>query len=312
MSGKFHLIIPAKDEGMRLDRFLRALKSDLTQGQIQKLLRQGDIRINGKKVEANARLEAGQELKLPPFLRGENKEKPTVKMPDNLVKKIRSWVIYQDQDMIALNKPPGLAVQGGSKTGQHLDAWLDALADGKERPRLVHRLDKDTSGVLLLARNRKSAAYLTSAFRGREVEKIYWAVVVGVPAPLQGEINAPLAKRRDREGEKMAVAKDGDQALTLYRVLDQAGQKLALLELSPHTGRTHQLRAHCQYIGHPILGDPKYGGEDRFLKPAGLSDSLHLHARQIRLRGLNGKILTIKAELPEEMAKTLAYFNFTA
>jgi 23S rRNA pseudouridine955/2504/2580 synthase len=225
---------------------------------------------------------------------------------------IRSLVIYKDDDVIALNKPAGLAVQGGTKTSRHIDAMLDALRFGaKERPRLVHRLDRDTSGVLLLARGAQAAARLGKAFQGRQVRKIYWALVAGTPAVEKGRIDLPLGKRPGAKGERMAADREGKKAATLYSVLESAGHAAAWLALWPLTGRTHQLRVHCAAIGHPILGDGKYGGEAAFLPAEGVPKQLHLHARELVLPHPSGRgELRIAADLPPHMAQSWKLFGF--
>ena len=216
---------------------------------------------------------------------------------------MRAAVIYRDDDLIALNKPPGLPVQGGSKVGRHLDGLLGALRfEAKEAPRLVHRLDRDTSGILLLARHAAAARDLTALFRSRELRKLYWALVVGVPKPAQGRIDAPLAKRRVGDGERVvATAEGGQRAITDYALIEAAGRRLSWLALMPRTGRTHQLRAHAASVfGHPVVGDGKYGGEAAF--PAGFEPRLHLHARALELpRPGNKAPLVLTAPLPLHM-----------
>jgi 23S rRNA pseudouridine955/2504/2580 synthase len=225
---------------------------------------------------------------------------------------IRSAVLHKDDDLIVIDKPAGLAVQGGTNTERHLDALLDALRfDGQERPRLVHRLDRDTSGVLVLARSAAAAAKLAQAFRGRETRKIYWAAVVGAPRPRQGRIDQPLAKLPGPAGERVAPdEEDGKRAVTYYRTVSHAGDKIAWVALQPVTGRTHQLRAHAVALGTPILGDGKYGGGAAH--PAGVPQArkLHLHARALRLPHPSGGKLTVSAPLPPHMRETWAFFGF--
>jgi 23S rRNA pseudouridine955/2504/2580 synthase len=222
-------------------------------------------------------------------------------------------VIYRDDDVIALNKPAGLAVQGGTKTTRHLDAMLDALRFGsKERPRLVHRLDRDTSGVLLLARSARVAAKLGKTFQGRDVRKMYWALVAGVPEVSRGRIDLPVAKRLGRRGERMtADAQEGKRAVTLYSVIETAAKKASWLALWPLTGRTHQLRVHCAAMGHPIIGDAKYGGKSAFLAAEGVARRLHLHARALCLPHPSGKgEIRVVADLPGHMAESWDLFGF--
>jgi 23S rRNA pseudouridine955/2504/2580 synthase len=220
-------------------------------------------------------------------------------------------VIARGKDWIVLNKPPGLATQGGTKTVQHLDRLLDGLADEKgQRPKLVHRLDKDTSGVLLVARTARAAGHFTKAFSGRTARKVYWALVVGVPSVQEGVIDAPLAKQPGSGGEKMHVdEKDGLPARTRYRQIDRAGNRATWVELQPMTGRTHQLRAHMAAIGHPIVGDAKYGGAAAFLT-GGISRKMHLHARRLRIDGTDGKAIDQTADLPDHFSETLATLGF--
>jgi 23S rRNA pseudouridine955/2504/2580 synthase len=318
MSGVEIRVVAAGEADMRLDRWFRLHFPDLGHGRLQKLLRTGQVRIDGRRAKANARLEAGAEIRVPPL--GEapppaadrSKEKP---LGDADIAFIRSLVLYRDDDVIALDKPPGLAVQGGTGTHRHVDGMLEGLRFGaEEAPRLVHRLDRDTSGVLLLGRSRAAAAALGKVFRGREARKIYWAIVVGVPDPRQGRIDLAIAKLPGRAGEKMAVDREaGQRAITDFRVLESAGRRLAWLALWPQTGRTHQLRVHCAAIGCPVLGDGKYGGQDAFIAGQGLSRKLHLHAREITTpHPTTGKPLIVRAPLPAHMRETWSFFGFDA
>jgi 23S rRNA pseudouridine955/2504/2580 synthase len=223
---------------------------------------------------------------------------------------VRDMVIHEDRDAFVLNKPPGLATQGGTKTTHHLDRLLEGLADERGRPKLVHRLDKDTSGALLVARTARAAGHFAKAFSGRTARKLYWAIVAGVPDAPEGVIDAPLAKQPGTGGEKMHVDhEEGLPAKTRWRVIDRAGNRAAWIELQPLTGRTHQLRAHMASLGHPIVGDAKYGGADAFLT-GGVSRKLHLHARQIRIDAPGGGKIDVTAELPAHFAETLAMLGF--
>ncbi len=244
---------------------------------------------------------------------GQKKPRPAPQPGPRDAEFMRSLVIHRDDAVIAINKPAGLAVQGGSGTTRHLDAMLDALRFGaKERPRLVHRLDRDTSGVLLLARNAAVAARLGKAFSGRDMRKIYWALVVGAPAVDAGRIDLALGKRPGRHGEQMAPDRaEGKSAITLYRVIEAAGNAAAWLALWPRTGRTHQLRVHCAAIGHPIVGDGKYGGAAAFLPGGAVARALHLHARELRLGHPTGRgELHLVAPLPPHMAESWTTFGF--
>src|SRR6185437_11205791 len=310
--------VAADEAGLRLDRWFQRHFPDLSHSALQKLLRTGQVRLDGKRVEAGDRVEPGQTVRLPPSVTTAPppaaKARPAVS--DRDAAEIRRLVIHRDAEVIALNKPPGLAVQGGTGTERHIDGMLDALRFGyDERPRLVHRLDKDTSGLLLIARTGLAAKRLGESFRDRETEKLYWAVVVGVPLRAEGAIDLPLAKRpgaRDRETMQVDH-EEGQKALSHFRVLDRAGDRAALLALWPRTGRTHQLRVHCAEIGCPILGDRKYGGEEALLSAVADSRRLHLHARRLTLPHPSGKgTLRLQAEPPAHFKRTLEAFGFSA
>lgn len=307
------------EAGLRLDRWFRERFPGITFGQLQKWLRTGQVRVDGKRVKTGARLEVGQQVRVPPL--GHAAPKTVEKLPPRAprpatsdeAKALKERVIFRNQAIIALDKPAGLAVQGGTKLDRHLDAMLDALRfDGKERPRLVHRLDRDTSGVLLLARTRVAAQELTKAFRARETRKIYLAITVGCPRPHQGKIDLALAKAGGPGQEKMvADAETGARAVTMFSVLDNAGQKVALVALMPVTGRTHQLRAHMAAISTPILGDGKYGGREAFIgAEMGVESRLHLHAARLEIPDGKGKILHFEAPLPPHFKAALSAFGF--
>lgn len=308
-------IVSADDDDIRLDRWFKRHYPQVTHVNLVKLLRKGDVRVDGKKIEASFRVNKGQEIRLPPFIDKIEKrpEKEHGDIPPEELRDLQKSVLYEDDFVIAINKRPGLAVQGGTSTHLHVDGMLDAL-QGKynERPKLVHRLDKDTSGVLLLARSARAANRLMKEFQGRETKKVYWAVVKGVPSPREGKISFPIAKMPGAGGEKMAVNPEGDKALTIYSTLDTAGLDIALLELQPVTGRTHQLRVHCAAMQTPILGDGKYGGKEALVQGAGVSRKLHLHARAITFLHPKKGPMTIKAPLPKHMEETLKFFNFDA
>ena len=306
----------------RLDRFLRRRFPTLTQGALQKLCRTGQIRVDGHRVEASARLMAGQAVRVPPLPAAPAETEtrtPGVTPAD--IKEMERMVLHRDDQLIVLNKPSGLATQGGPGITRHLDGMLDALRpDGGHRPRLVHRLDRDTSGVIVLARSPGIAAKLAAAFRSRDVTKTYWAVVAGNPVPEDGQIDQPLKRVSSAFGERTVVTdrrdKDGQRAYTNYRLLDTAGRKLAWLELQPLTGRTHQLRVHCVSLGTPIVGDEKYaeprdnGSGGSFVE--GLSDRLHLHARSLSLPHPAGGTLEVSAGLPPHMRATFETLGFQA
>lgn len=300
MSGVEIIKIKQEDDGIRLNRWFLKYYPGLTLGRLQKLLRTKQIKVNGAKVEANARLLAGQEIRIPPL---DNEKKEITK--DNLSKAdtqyIAQQVIYKDDNIIVLNKPSGLAVQGGTNTIRHIDGLLEGLKFGlSEKPKLVHRIDKDTSGILVLARNRKMADVLTKAFREHTLQKTYLALTRGVPKKESGEIKAPLEKVDGR----VQVIEGGKPAVTTYEVLDAVGDKFALVAASPLTGRTHQIRAHLEYIGTPIWGDDKYFGNARD-KNKLLSLKLHLHAYKIDLSSVYGKKMIVKAALPSYFKESL-------
>lgn len=317
MSGVETLTIAPEDADTRLDRWFRKHYPALGHGRLEKLLRTGQVRVDGKRVKANHRLEAGQAVRVPPL--GDldspppSKPAPRPKADPKLESMLRDAVLYRDDEVLAINKPAGLAVQGGTGTIVHVDALLDALTfEAKERPRLVHRLDKDTSGVLLLARTAAAARWLTAAFRAKDAEKLYWAVTAGIPKPREGRIDLPIAKLPGRRGEKMDIdEEEGKRSITDFTVVEAIGKQAAFVAMRPVTGRTHQLRVHMQAIGTPILGDGKYGGQAALLAGDGLSRKLHLHARQITLKRPNGKLLTITAPLPPHMAQSWAFFGFS-
>jgi 23S rRNA pseudouridine955/2504/2580 synthase len=310
-------VLPEESE-TRLDRWFKRHFPTVGHGLLEKWLRGGQVRVDGKRVKANHRLEGGETVRIPPLPADDApktgaKIKPRPPVDEKTAEMLRDAVLYRDDDVIVLNKPPGLAVQGGTgMADKHLDAMLDALMfDRDERPRLVHRLDKDTSGVLLLGRTAQATAKLAAAFKSRKARKCYWALVVGVPKIAQGRIDAALAKMPGRAGEKMAVDEDdGKHAVTYYRIVDNALKRTAWLELEPRTGRTHQLRAHCTLLGTPILGDGKYGAAEAFIAGTGISRKLHLHARALRLPHPKGGLLEVVAPLPDHMAGSFEFFGF--
>ncbi len=322
-----HRIVAEDEADIRLDRWLRRHFPSLTQGVLQKLCRTGQVRVDGKRVETATRLAPGQSVRIPPIPTPTTTPKPAPELAPELIREAESMVLYKDEHIIVLDKPPGLPTQGGPGIRKHVDMMLDALRYGSEhRPRLVHRLDRDTSGLLVVARTPGVAAKLAASFRSRGVEKTYWAVVTGRPVPVEGRIDAPLVKREGFRGERVALATDDDpdadqaHAITDYRTLDHAGRKLAWLELQPLTGRTHQLRVHCAGLGAAILGDEPYGlmqydhlGVRRnSALVEGLSNALHLHARRVSLPHPDGGTLTLEAELPAHMRATFHTLGFTA
>lgn len=306
----------APDEAdQRLDRWFKRHFPAVAHGQLSKLLRTGQIRVDGKRAKANQRLEAGQSVRIPP-LGDAQPHKQFAKPPRRDTEtgaELVEAVLYRDDEMIAINKPAGLAVQGGSGTTRHIDGALDSLRFGaSERPRLVHRLDKDTSGVLVLARSQRAARRLTHAFRAKSALKVYWALVVGEPKPASGQIDLPIGKLPGRAGEKMAVDREnGQTAITRYVTLEKLGRRAALVALYPVTGRTHQLRVHMEAIGTPILGDGKYGGAEAFLQGEGVSRKLHLHARAIRIPDEDGVPVEVIAPLQDHMIRSFEFFGLS-
>jgi 23S rRNA pseudouridine955/2504/2580 synthase len=303
------------DDGIRLDRWFKRHMPEVSFNIVSRWARTGQLRVDGKRAAPGERIEAGQTIRVPPpeaaparTPRPERRREPLSAEEAELV---RDMVIHEDANAFVLNKPPGLATQGGTKTHHHLDRLLDGLADEEgSRPKLVHRLDKDTSGALLVARTARAAGHFAKAFSGRTARKVYWALVVGVPSVDQGSIDAPLAKQPGTGGEKMHVdAEGGLAAKTLYRVIDRAGNRAAWVELQPLTGRTHQLRAHMAAIGHSIVGDAKYGGAEAFLT-GGISRKLHLHARRLRIDSPAGGAIDVTAALPPHFGESLATLGF--
>jgi len=304
--------VAADDDGVRLDRWFKRHLPQIGFATVSRWARTGQIRVDGKRADPADRLSVGQVLRVPPG--GESAERgPRARKPltEEQIALAESMVISKDRAAIVLNKPPGLATQGGSGTFSHVDGLLDAYAEDGPRPRLVHRLDKDTSGVLLIARTPGSAAYFSKRFSGRSARKIYWALVIGVPEVADGLIDLPLAKQPGTGGEKMMVDKSGEgqSARSRYRVIDRAGNRACWVELQPLTGRTHQLRVHMAAIGHPIVGDGKYGGQDAFLSGS-ISRKMHLHARRLIIDHPDGDLIDVRAELPEHFAASLAQLGF--
>jgi 23S rRNA pseudouridine955/2504/2580 synthase len=307
------LRVTEEDDGIRLDRWFRRNLPDISFGQISRWARTGQLRLDGKRAAPGDRIEAGQTVRVPP----QSEEAPAPKktrpqrptLTDDEIEFVRSLVIEEDAAAFVLNKPPGLATQGGTKTKDHLDRLLDGLCEGA-RPKLVHRLDKDTSGALLVARTPRAAAFFAKAFSGRTARKVYWALVMDVPAIPDGMIELPLAKQPGTGGEKIHVDEaEGLPAKTRYRVIERAGNRAAWVELQPHTGRTHQLRVHMAAIGHPIVGDGKYAGQDAFLTGS-ISRKLHLHARRLRIDHPDGGQIDATAPLPEHFAASMAALGF--
>jgi 23S rRNA pseudouridine955/2504/2580 synthase len=302
--------VTADEGGMRVDRFLEARFPGLSFSHIQRIIRKGELRVNGKRAKPKDRLQTGQAVRIPPLKLDAPKPSTPGSEADAKTREfLRSITLHEDADVLVLNKPMGLAVQGGSGTTRHLDGMLEVLRDAQgQRPRLVHRLDKDTAGCLLVAKTRFAASALAKTFRSRSARKIYWALVVGVPKPHQGRISTFLAKEEREDDSFMRIARHGEEgashAITYYAVVDTAAQQLAWLSLKPVTGRTHQLRAHMAHIGHPIVGDPKYFSKENWELPGGMQNRLHLLARRIVVPHPRGGTIDMTAPLPPHMKQS--------
>ncbi len=300
--------ISSDDDDIRVDRWFKRHMEEVPFNVVSRWARTGQLRLDGKRVTPGNRIQEGQVLRVPP---AEIERPGRVAKPRSLLSKdqidfVQELVIHKDKSAIVVNKPPGLATQGGSKTSTHLDGLLDGLTfDAKSRPRLVHRLDKDTSGAILLARSPGAASFFSKRFSGRTARKVYWALIMGVPEIADGIIELPLSKQPGSGGEKMHVDEEnGQSAKSRYRIIERAGNRACWVELQPFTGRTHQLRVHMAAIGHPIIGDGKYGGKDAFLTGA-ISRKMHLHARRLRIEHPDGHKLDVKAGLPEHFADSM-------
>ncbi|SEN37646.1 23S rRNA pseudouridine955/2504/2580 synthase [Sphingomonas gellani] len=303
------------DDGIRVDRWFKRHLPDTSFTLVAKWARTGQLRLDGARVGPGDRIETGQVLRVPPAeaapaatARPQRQRPP---LTEDEAAFARDMVIHKDNAALVLNKPPGLATQGGTKTTAHVDGLLDAVQfEAEGRPKLVHRLDKDTSGALLVARSARAAAFFAKTFSGRTAKKVYWALVVGVPSIDDGTIELPIAKQPGTGGEKMHVDEaEGQAARSRYRVIERAGNRAAWVELQPFTGRTHQLRVHMAAIGHPIVGDGKYGGPAAFLT-GGISRKMHLHSRRIRVDHPDTGPIDVEAELPTHFAESLASLGF--
>jgi 23S rRNA pseudouridine955/2504/2580 synthase len=318
-AGVQNVKVTADENGMRVDRFFEARFPGLSFSHIQRIIRKGEVRVNGKRTQPKARLEAGQAMRIPPLKLEAPKPRDDAPAAQKDRHFLKSITLYEDDDVLVLNKPMGLAVQGGSGTTRHIDGMLGALRGSHpdaQRPRLVHRLDKDTAGCLLVAKTRFAAAALGKTFRSRSARKIYWALVAGVPKPAQGRVSTFLAKQEVEEDSFMRIAKHGDKdavhAVTYYAVVETAAQKLAWISLKPVTGRTHQLRAHMAHVGNPIIGDPKYFNIENWELPGGMQDKLHLLARRIAVPHPRGGTIDVSAPLPPHMEQSWNLLGFDA
>lgn len=316
MSGVQIKTVKEDEVGMRLDRWFKTHFPELRHGDLEKCLRKGQIRVAGGRVKANRRLEIGEEIRVPPIQSEPRSSKPSQFKPED-ASAVRDMIIFEDDEMLAINKPFGLAVQGGTNTKRHLDGMLASLEKDGERPRLVHRLDKDTGGLMLLAKTRQAAQRLGDAFKAHDIEKTYWALAAGAPRPRQGTIDMPIAKRMIRIGEgeeERVIPADGEgskKAITDYQTIDEAGYDVAFLAMRPVTGRTHQLRVHAAAVGSPIIGDGKYGGTRASLE--GVSGNLHLFCRTMTFpHPKTRRKMTLTAPLSGHMLETWKFFAFDA
>src|ERR1700761_7520584 len=304
------VVVTADEDNMRVDRFLEARFPGLSFSHIQRIVRKGELRVNGKRADSKDRLEAGQSVRIPPLRLDAPKAATALSdAEERTLQQLKEMTLFEDDDVLVLNKPAGLAVQGGSGTTRHVDQMLEVMRDAKgQKPRLVHRLDKETSGCLLIAKTRFAATALTGSFRHRSARKIYWALVAGVPKPKQGRISTYLAREEGEEDTIMRIAAHGDEgashAVTYYAVVETSAQKLAGVALKPVTGRTHQLRAHMAHIDHAIIGDPKYFNKENWELPGGLQKRLHLLARRIVIPHPRGGVIDATAPLPPHMLQS--------
>ncbi|MXQ09873.1 RluA family pseudouridine synthase [Microvirga makkahensis] len=311
------LVVEPDEADMRVDRFLVARFPQLAFTHIQRIVRKGELRVDGKRAQPSDRLAAGQKVRIPPLKLDQPRPVSRSAAKDQGDREfLKSITLYEDKDVLIINKPMGLAVQGGSGTTRHVDGLLECMRDAEgQKPRLVHRLDKDTAGCLVIAKTRFAASTMAKSFRSRTTRKIYWALVAGVPRVRQGRVSTYLAKEGEEGDARMKVARHGDEgashALTYYAVIDTAAQKLAWLSLKPVTGRTHQLRAHTAHIGHPIVGDPKYFDIENWELPGGIQNKLHLLARRIVIaHPRTGKPIDVTAPLPPHMQQSFNLLGF--
>jgi 23S rRNA pseudouridine955/2504/2580 synthase len=319
MAGIEHMKVEPGEAGMRLDRWFKLHYPGLGFGHLQKLLRSGQVRVDGGRAKSDTRVEPGQTIRVPPLDVDRKSDAPltarTIRSQDD-AEVLARMLLHEDEKVLVFDKPAGLAVQGGSGVTRHVDGMLEALRNRKgEKPRLVHRLDRDTSGVLVVARSRLAAMKLGEAFRGRDAKKTYWALVKGVPKKAKGRISSWLVKEPGPDGDRVRTARHGeagaDHAISNYRLVEQAGTTLSWLEMEPHTGRTHQLRVHAAHIGCPIIGDPKYFEADQNWEfPGGIQNRLHLHARRIVIPHPGGGMLDVTAPLPPHMVQSWNLLGF--
>lgn len=315
MSAVQHRQVSADEEGMRLDRWFTRHFPQLGFGRLQKLIRNGEVRVDKARVQTSTRLAEGQTIRIPP-IDDPGTVRP-VRVNEEDVRFLEDIILHEDDDIYVFNKPHGLAVQGGSGTVRHLDGLLKNLPNKQgEAPRLVHRLDRDTSGCLVVAKTAAAATHFGAVFRSRSARKIYWAIVAGNPTPRQGEISCFLAKQSTEDGEQMVVVRNGApgavHSSSYYSTTDTASRRFAWVTLKPVTGRTHQLRVHMAQLGTPIIGDPRYFNIENWMPAPGLGEGLHLHARRLVLPLRNGKKLDVSAPLPPHMRQSFEALGFDA
>jgi 23S rRNA pseudouridine955/2504/2580 synthase len=319
MAGVEQITVGKDEQGMRLDRWFKVHFPGLGFGHLQKLLRSGQVRVDGGRVKADTRVEPGQTVRIPPLgvdKKGEENLTGHSIRNQGDADVLAKMLLHEDDKVFVFNKPAGLAVQGGSGVTRHVDDMLEAWRNKKgEKPRLVHRLDRDTSGVLVVARTRLAAMKLAEAFRARETKKTYWVLVKGVPRKREDKISTWLVKEQTPDGDRMRIAKHGedgaDHAVSYYRVIEQAGQTMCWLEMEPYTGRTHQLRVHAAHIGNPIIGDPKYFEADTNWEfPGGIQNRLHLHARRILIPHPDKGVIDVTAPMPPHMRQSWNLIGF--
>jgi len=316
MNEVLNIEVNPSEDGMRLDRWFKTHYPNLGHVQLQKLLRSGQVRVDGGRVKANSRVAVTQIVRVPPIdesapRQAISNKKMKITVAD--IEEVKSWVLYRDDYLFVINKPSGLAAQGGSGMTRHVDGLLDSLKlKNGERPRLVHRLDKDTSGVMLIARSRKAATWYTEVFKSKEAQKLYWALVVGKPKLDKGIITLPLIKSSGAKGDKVIVdQEEGRYTRTAYRILESAGQKISWLAFQPVTGRTHQIRVHAtEGLQTPIVGDGKYGGAISYIDGMPSSKQMHLHARAIVLPNFSGGMLEVLAPPPDHFKESCQFLGF--
>jgi 23S rRNA pseudouridine955/2504/2580 synthase len=313
VSGIRQQVVARDEDGMRLDRWFATHFPQVTFGHLQKLIRTGQVRVDKGRAKTSTRLESGQVIRVPPIDPATEAAAPKVVSRD--AEFLRVLILYEDDELYVFNKPHGLASQGGSGTKRHMDGLLRSLPNAKgETPRLVHRLDRDTSGCLLVAKTKAAASHFGAVFRTRSARKIYWAVVVGAPHPRQGSISCFLAKQGVGDGEQMVVVENGTpgavHSMSYYSTTDTAADRFAWVTLKPVTGRTHQLRVHMAQLGTPIFGDPRYFNIENWETPTGLGQGLHLHARRLSVPLRSGKRLDVSAPLPPHMVTTFDALGF--